>query len=146
MADEIKIWGVYNTFVNPEALDDLDEIDIWKGIDNLGGAIFWARHDAGKPWRKDSMEDLLNAQYNLEYLVYLTRKFGVEFSKEPSETEHVEASKSYKAWFEFWHNHFEAMPQEVYDQFVDDKSKGKDISKYMPKGTWKDLLEKEKTI
>lgn len=134
--------GVYNTFDNPEILETLEEIDIWKKIDNLGGSIFWAIHDAGKPWAANlSKKDLINAQYNLEYLVYSTRRFGVEFSKEPSATEHVERNESYNAWFRFWHNHFETMTPEVYNQFIDDKFSGKDISKYMPSNSWKDLLE-----
>ena len=139
---EEKLWGIYNTFDDPEMLETLEEIDIWKKIDNLGGQIFWTMHDAGKPWAVNvSTKDLINAQYNLEYLVYSTRRFGVEFSKEPSATEHVERSESYNAWFKFWHNHFESMTPEVYNQFVDDKFSGKDISKYMPSGSWKDLLE-----
>ena len=140
---EEKLWGVYNTLDNPEMFETLDEIDIWKRIDNLGGSIFWAMHDAGKPWATNvSVKDLINAQYNLEYLVYSTRRFGVEFSKEPSATEHVERSESYNAWFRFWHDHFESMSPEIYNQFVDDKFSGKDISKYMPSGSWKDSLEK----
>ncbi len=140
---EEKLWGVYNTFDNPEMFETLDEIDIWKKIDNLGGSIFWAIHDSGKPWATNvSTKDLINAQYNLEYLVYSTRRFGVEFSKEPSATERVERSKSYNVWFRFWHDHFESMSPEVYNQFVDDKFSGKDISKYMPSGSWKDSLEK----
>lgn len=140
---EEKLWGVYNTFDQPELLDTLDEIDIWKKIDNLGEAIFYTIHDAGKPWAaKVSGKDLLIAQYNLEYLVYYTRRFGVTFSKEPSATEHVERSDSYNAWFRFWHNHFESMSPEVYNQFVEDKFSGKDISQYMPSTSWKDSLEK----
>ncbi len=147
MSAEERKWGVYNTFDNPSFLDELDEIDIWKKIDNLGGYIFWGLHDLGKPWAKDiSTTDLIQAQYNLEYLVYYTRKFGVEFSKEPSETEHVERSASYNAWFKFWHDHFEAMAPEVYEQFVEDKFSGKDISKYMPTGSWKDTLVKTKSL
>lgn len=149
MATEVKKWGLYNTFDNPALLDTLDEIDIWKKIDNLGGTIFYANHDAAKnrPWASNvSMADLIQAQYNLEFLVYYTRRFGVEFSREPSETEHVEISESYNAWFRFWHDHFESMTPEVYNQFVDDKFSGKDISKYMPSENWKDSLEKPKSL
>ncbi len=84
----------------------------------------------------------MEAQYNLEYLVYFTRKFGVEFSKEPSESEHVERSESFNAWFGFWNNHFNSMSPETYNQFVNDRFAGKDISEYMPTGSWKDSLEK----
>ena len=34
MSVEERKWGVYNTFDNPSFLDELDEIDIWKKIDN----------------------------------------------------------------------------------------------------------------
>ena len=141
---EEKIWGLYNTIENLEFLEKLDEIDIWKKIDNLGGVIFWTLHDANKPWNQGvKVDHLIEAQYNLEYLVYFTRKFGVEFTREPSATEHVERSDSYNTWFKYWHDHFESMSQEEYNQFVDDKFNGKDISKYMPKGNWKDLLEQK---
>jgi len=135
-----KVWGIYNTFNNPELIETLEEIDIWKKIDNLGSSIFWAMHDADKPWAENvSVKDLIDAQYNLEYLVYSTRRFGVEFSKEPSATEHVERSQSYNDWFGFWYKHFESMTPEVYNQFVEDKLNGKDISKYLPSNSWKDL-------
>lgn len=147
--NEEKLWGVYNTFEDVEMLETLDEIDIWKKIDNLGAAIFWSIHDSGKPWAADvSADDLIIAQYNLEYLVYYTKKFGVEFSKEPSATEHVERSKSYNTWYTFWREHFESMGRDTYNQFVEDKFSGKDISKYMPINSWKDLLEEspQKTL
>ena len=140
---EEKIYGVYNTFGDSEALEALDEIDIWRMIDNLGGSIFWTLHDSSKPWSNNvSKKDLVTALYNLEYLVYSTRRFGVEFSKEPSITEHVERSESYNTWFKFWQNHFKSMTNKEYDQFIDDKTSGKDISKYMPSNSWKDSLEK----
>ena len=139
-----KVWGFYTTFPNPESIETLDEIDIWKKIDSLGEAIYWALHDIGEPWTAGiTMSHLIEAQYNLEYLAYSTRRFGVEFSREPSTTEHVERSESYDAWFRFWHAHFASMSPEVYNQFVDDKFAGKDISKYMPTGSWKDLLEEQ---
>lgn len=141
---EEKIWGVYNTFNNVEMLEQVEEYDIWKMIDNLGGFIFWTRHDRGKPWASNiSDKELIETQYNLEYLVYFTRNFGVEFSREPSTAEHVEKSQSYVAWFAFWKNHFDSMEPEVYKQFVQDKQNGKDVSKYLPIGSWKDSLENQ---
>ena len=68
-----KVWGLYTTFDNPESIEKIDEIDIWNKINNLGGAIFWAQHDAGKPWAADvSMAQLIEAQYNLECEYRLT--------------------------------------------------------------------------
>lgn len=104
-------------------------------IDNLSGSIFWTLHDLSKPWSNNvSKKDLVDVQYNLEYLVYSTRRFGVEFSEETSE--------SYNTWFKFWENHFKSMTNKEYNQFIDDKTSDKDISKYMPFDSWKDSLEK----
>ena len=61
------------------------------------------------------MVQLIEVQYNLEYLVYFTRRFGVEFSMELSSTEHLEISELYNTWFRFWHNHFESMSPEEYN-------------------------------
>ena len=137
-----KVWGIYNTFENPESFKNIQEVDLWKLIDSLGATIFWVMHDIDKPWASDiSKEDFINMQYNLEFLVYSTRRFGVEFSREPSAVEHVERSKSYNAWYKFWHNHFETMDTIVYQSFINDKFNGKDISKYLPVGSFKDLME-----
>ncbi len=141
---EEKQFGLYNTFKNPAILDTLDEVDIYKKIEYLKDAITaWSNHYNDKPWALGiSTKQLVEAKYNLEYLIYYTRKFGVEFSREPNENEHVEMSESFNAWFNFWNNHFKSMSPEVYNQFIDDKFDGKDISKYMPTGDWKETLEK----
>ena len=133
-----KLWGVYNTFDDPEIFETLDEIDLWIKIDGLSQFIF-----DNMDFAKVSPQDLLDAQYNLDYLIYSTRKFGVEFSKEPSATEQVERKGSYLAWYIFWHKHFNSMTKQVLFQFLYDKENGKDISKYMPSGNWKDSLEKK---
>ena len=83
-----------------------------------------------KPWGANvSIEQLTDAQYNLEYLVYSTRRFGVEFSREPSTTEHVERSESCNAWYRFWRDHFESIDKELYKQFVANKESVKGIYK-----------------
>ena len=138
-----KLWGVYNTFENPESINQLTEYELWEKIDRLSGAIFWAQHDAGRPWAVDvPMERLIEAQYNLEYMIYSSRRFGVEFSREPSATEHLEKSETFTAWYSFWREHFANMDPEEYDQFADDYFDGKDVSKYLPTENWKDSYKR----
>lgn len=136
---EERIWGVYNTFDNQIMISELSEIDLWKKIDNLENTISWMKKDIGKPYAsKAAKKVLLAAEYNLEFLIYSTQRFGVEFSNYPSSTVHVERSDSYNTWFNFWYHHFSTMHKAVYDQFVYDKTCGRDISGYMPSGNWKD--------
>lgn len=131
-----KVWGLYNTLDN---LDSFGEIDIWIKINNLESAISWSMYDKRKPCGTLA---LIEAEYNLEYLIYYTRKFGVQFNREPSLDKHMEKSESYNAWFKFWSDLYEAMPTDVYRQFISDKYSGKDVSKYMPTNSCKDILEK----
>lgn len=131
-----KVWGLYNTIGN---LDTFDEFSVWITIYNLENAISWSMHDKRKPC---GMLALTEAQYNLEYLIYYTRVFGVEFSKEPSSDKHIEKSESYNTWFKFWSDLYESMPTDIYRQFMSDKYSGKDVSKYMLKNSCKNTLEK----
>lgn len=137
---EPKKWGFYlPSGWTEDIMSQLSEIDIWKKIDNLGGALFYANHDAGRPWATNyTDEEMLNAQYLLQYLVYYTRNFGVEFGYVPDEEHTVENSASYRAWYKFWKDYFDAMSDEEYNAFVDAKFSGQDISMYMPKNNWKD--------
>ena len=139
MSDIKKIWGLYcPPIFEPQNLENLSEIDVWKAIDNIGAILFWDLHDRNKPWRQPGMtaEQRIDAQYALEYLVYYTRKFGVEFSKMPTEEEHVEKSETYEYWYSFWSNHFKSMTKEEYQRFIEDKISGKDITEYLPEKTW----------
>ena len=108
-----KIWGVYNTFKNEKVIQELSELYTWLAIETLGGNLFWLKHNDGKPWcNKVTTEQLSKIQYNLEYLVYSTRRFGVEFDQEPSMDNHVQNSESYFTWYMFWKNHFDTMSRE----------------------------------
>lgn len=143
--DDGKIWGIYNTSDDKDFADKLSEIDIWRKINNFIETINYAQRLINKPSSMITYEQIKNAEYNLEYLIYYTRKFGVKFDKKPSAKEHIERSGSFIAWYNFWYYHFDSMTKEEYDQFVEDKFAGKDISKYMPKGSWKDTYEEDVT-
>ena len=117
-----KIWGIYNTYPNPEYYVD-DEFYLWEKISSFDPFF--------------QSEDRDSILYNIEFLIYSTRKYGVEFDEEPSETKHVIKSESYYKWFNFWNNHFSKMDKRDYYTFLKEKVLGHDVSKYMPEGTWK---------
>lgn len=119
-----KIWGLYNSYSDPDYFIE-DEFILWEKISYLETFV------------KD-FEGNTNLRYNYEFLIYSTRKFGVEFDEEPSETRHVKKSESYYRWFKFWDNHFKNMDRYYYFLFLDDRARKKDVSKYMPDGSWKD--------
>ena len=143
---EKKIWGLYcPANYNPEKVLEMTEMDVWKTIELLGAALFWERHDKNKPWRQPGRtpDEIKDSQYALEYLVYYTRNFGVEFTREPSEEEHVENSQSFNSWYNFWKKHFENMSKQEYDEFILAKTQGKDITKYLPSKTWQEVCKEQ---
>ena len=98
-------WGEYNTFNDLDHINNASEIEIWHAIDNLEENIMWSVHNnASKRKFGDDVpyELIVKARYNLDFLIYFTRKFGVEFDVEPSMLHRMERSESYKSWFSFW--------------------------------------------
>lgn len=144
--NEEKIWGLYPGFLKAEEIVELEEIDVWKQINDLSEYIYWNMMDMEKPWiNTPTQQEMKEKQYSLEFLVYYTRHYGVEFSKEPNAKEHIERNISFISWFGFWKQHFTSMPRERYNEFIDAKFLGQDISRYLPVGNWKDLYKKSKT-
>lgn len=143
--DNAKIYGIYpGSIKDVSKIEALSEVDLYFLIDALGGHIWNCRHQMSHGLIPPI--DLTEEQYALEYLVYMTRKFGVEL-EEPEYQSHVSNTPSYRAWFQFYDDHFKSMTDEEWNEFKSLKDAGEDVSAYMPKGSWKDLLKKpEKKI
>jgi len=104
---EEKIWGIYPAFIKKEELDKLDEFEIWKKIYNLSRSAFCYSTDTHKVWNNNILlSDIDEVEYALEYLIYYTRNFGVEFDIEPTATSHIPKSISYINWFKYWEEYF----------------------------------------
>ena len=107
MESSKKVWGVFNT-LNKEELDKLSEYEIWKKIHSLSREIEFTLNYLERPGKKDiSIKALIDEQFNLEYLMYYTTKFGVKFDKEPTFGEHIKQSESFNKWYKKCQNHFE---------------------------------------
>ena len=141
---KVRIYGIDPGSISEvEKVNELDEIDLWLTIDGLGYHIWWCNH-AMSHGRIEKV-DLTEEQYALEYLVYQTRKFGVELP-EAEEGKHVVGTPSYYTWYSFYSNHFKKnLTDKDWQQFQILKANGEDVSKYLPEGSWKDLLDPEKT-
>lgn len=138
-----KIYGIYpGSIKEVDKINELDEINLYFMIDALGGHIWRCRHDMLHGRIPEF--DLTEEQYALEYMVYQTKKFGVELEK-PEIDKHIAATPSYRAWFSFYDNHFKnVLNTEQWNLFQQKQINGEDISEFLPKGNWKDLLEKPK--
>lgn len=135
-----KIYGIYPGCIKDiEAVNNLDEANLYLMIDALGGHIWRCKHDMAHG--RIPKFDLSEEEYALEYMVYQTTKFGVKL-EEPSIDNHIVPTPSYKAWYKFYDNHFKnVLTDKQWNEFQQAQQKGLDTIAFMPKGNWKDTLE-----
>jgi len=135
-----KIYGIYPGCIKDvEAVNNLDEANLYLMIDSLGGHIWRCKHDMAHDRIPEF--DLTEEEYALEYMVYQTTKFGVEL-EEPSLDNHIVPTPSYKAWYKFYDNHFKNVLTDIeWNEFQRAQQKGLDTTVFMPKGNWKDTIE-----
>lgn len=133
--EAVRIYGIHPGVFTGD-VTTLDEIDFWMLIDSVGGYLWWHRHHASDG--RIPYVDLTEHQCAQEYLVYhLCKKIGIEVP-EPTAGMHVLPSTEYMEWFTFYNNHFRhVLSDEKWDKFLKIKDSGDDISKYLPKGSWK---------
>lgn len=137
-----RIYGIDPGNLNVEVVNNYSEIELYTAIDGLGGHLWRCRHEMahGRMPRIDLTEE----QYALEYLVYQTKKFGVDLP-DPEIGEHVPSTESYRAWFQHYDNHFKnELSQEEWNAFNQALKNGEDVSSFAPSGNWEDSLNKAK--
>ena len=127
---------------NVELIASLSEADLYLAIDAVGGLLWRIRHEVSHGRMEPT--DTTELQYRIEYLVYQTRKFGVDIPDAKIDC-HVEKTPSYLAWYRFYDNHFKnELTDEEWNEFINKKDVGEDVSNYLPTGSWKDTLEEGK--
>lgn len=95
-----KIFGIYpGSIKNIDAINNLDAFELFSCIKNMSDKISIGMND-----ESISTEELLEDQYALEYMMYQTRKFGVNLS-EPSIGKHIEATQSFNNWYNYYLNY-----------------------------------------
>lgn len=136
----IRIYGIDPGFLNnKDQIDSLPEIDLYFMIDSISKIIDSTLRSA----EYDTIPNLIEEQYAIEYCAYQTTKFGVKL-EEPAFGKHILSTPSYEAWYSFYDNHFKkVLTDEEFSEYQTNKKQGNDVSKYLPKGNWKDNLPKQ---
>lgn len=110
--DEPKIYGKYSGNLKKELLEKIPtmkEFEIWKLIYYIEDELFWMSHEE-RNFGVDKI-DFIEKQYALEYIIYSTKRFGIDF-KEPKEGVHIEKNNSYINWYKKWNNQLFAQCKE----------------------------------
>ena len=143
MKSSKKVWGIYNT-LDQEKIEKLSEFELWMKIHSMNRDIRCMLNYVQKLNGKDvSASALIDSEFNLEYLIYYTKKFGVKFENTPTFGEHIKQSESFNKWYDFWWNYYNS---KEYRKYREAKEKGIDISKYLPNVNWKESDDKKEGI
>ena len=147
LAEKMKNARIYG--IDPGCIANSEEVAAYDAprlnilINELGGIIWSTRHAMAHGWAPADT-DLTEEEYGIEFLVNQTRKFGVELP-EPAYGKHITPTPSYREWFSFYHDHFEALSEEDYKAMCDAMIANQDYSQYLPEGTWNGLEEEKPT-
>ena len=139
-----RIYGIdKGCLKDPEVVNNLNAADLYLTIETLYGIIMRARRINSLPFVKEKV-DLTEELYGLDYLLYQTKKFGVEVS-EPKYPRHIIVGESFQKWFQFYKNHFDQFTDEQWEAFNELKTRGGNVTEFMPVGDWRDSQEEKPT-
>ncbi len=141
--NDIKIFGLYPGVIeSPNVVRNLSEVELYHFINYLSLVIKKQEEQDEKEMKRT---DLSEERYALAFAVNQTRKFGVELPW-PSLGEEFITTSTFNIWYGFYHNHFNSVlsPSE-FNNYQKALSRRGDVSKYMPKGKWKNMLDNEVT-
>lgn len=139
VAPKEKVYGLYSREYNQEQLDGWSEIKIYSLIASLAYDI---KCNVANPMGGYSLSSprFTEAEYDLDYLIYYTRKFGVEFDKNPEAGKRIERSQSFEEWYQYYANYYDNVIYKSvnsindYIKLIDKKDEG--MFEYMPEKTW----------
>ena len=138
---EPKIYGIYPGCIKDvDKILNLDEIGLYLAIDALWQYIWKCKDDIA--YDRISDVDLSEEEYALEYLISLTRKFGVELN-EPAEGKHIQLTTSFESWYHYYSNHFKnVLTPEEWNEFLDARANNEYVKHLLPQSNWKDAEAK----
>lgn len=129
-----------------EAVKNADEIDLFLMIYELTNDLNILKYTV--PTRI-SYVDMTLSTFALKYMIYQTKKFGVDLP-EPKEGTQFITTESYDSWFNYYKKHIiDSYTSEEISAYKVLKKSGKDVSFFEPKGNWydngKNLIVTDKT-
>lgn len=138
---ERKVYGEYQGNIkNIDEIEKLNEIELFLAISSLESYILSYKRILAYNMTRGI--DITEDEYALEYLINKTEKFGVELERDKDGR--IIKTGDYSNWYQYHNNHFaRTLSREQFREFLDLKSKGYNVSKYLPNDSY---LEYKKRI
>ena len=132
-----------------EHMKDAEEWEMFLIYYEITLVAWRIRHDARRDYNKGYLTEeefigmvstYAEMTYPIAYCVYvISKKIGIKVS-EPTAGKYIETDREqFMKWYDFYKKHFvENMSRERFNEFQEKRKAGKDISEYLPKGSWRD--------
>ena len=133
-----KVYGIYPGIIDPEEVKNMPEYEVYLTINSLMRQKVKATILSQLGQEVDTTE----LDYGFAYLVYQTTRFGVELP-EPEVDKGIDLTASFEAWLSFWQEHFSEFSEDQWKSFNALKESGRDISDFLPSGSWKDNYNRQ---
>ncbi len=135
--NEERLHGLDPGCFDPNKLENMSEAEFWLEIFGQSGII----KQLSRPtcFGKELHANITEQVFAIEFLSYqFCIRAGIEVA-EPSSFRHIEPGPEFRKWQQFYQKHFKEIlsPEELTELQEIRKNKG-DISKFLPKGTWRD--------
>ncbi len=139
-----KILGIYPGFIeNPDEIKLLNEVELYHKISEYDDKVWESRKrircELPGKCNDEYIEILEGYRYARDFCIYQTRKFGTDVQGEQEGVEFC-YGQLFKSWYDYYWFHFNCkMTLKEFRDYLDAKSKGEDISSYLPSGDWKEF-------
>lgn len=141
-------WEEYTKNVN-----QLSEMEIYFKIDNMLGDFDISKGylDYLKKTNKSELNKMVkiesvNTDLNeiiryLNFTIMATKKFGVSDLIQQKENKLIQFSEKFKMWLGFWRKWEESLDSDVATKLRQNTMDKEEIKKYVPSGSWKDIIK-----
>ena len=132
-----RIYGIdKGSIKNTDSIDKLDEIDLFFKINSYITYVLKLR---------DNGYDFTEELYALEYLMYKTKKFGIDFDI-PTENNYLLPSDSFIEWFKYYYNYLNSHCDGDIKKLKFARLNEENIDQYLPKKSWIENKNSTETI
>lgn len=127
--NKIRIYGIDpGNILNPEIFTNMSEQDLFFNLIKIT-AYFMDNVEYIKNNLIPDM-DIKKLEYAIEYIVYQTTRFGVEFPK-PAPFQHIYNNESFQNWFNHCQSYIKDLNSEQYNEFIQRLKLNKDVSMFI---------------
>ena len=152
LADKERIFGEDTGNLDPDEIAKMSDWELFMDYYSITKIQWRLDHDSCRDFSRkrlpekdydDIQEQVRKLQYPVEYLLYVISKRNDIEVNEPAPGKHIRPDrKAFMTWYKFYDDHFmHTLTNEQWDEFERRREAGEDVSEFLPKGNWRDILQ-----